>query len=413
MEKLVFNAHSSEFHENPFTVLGHFREHDPIHHFELHRFGVTYRAWLITRYDDCMAFLKDNRITRDVKKVMSKEQIKKLNVSDDIDFVSDHMLAKDTPDHTRLRSLVHQAFTPRIIENLRTSIEQITERLLDDMEKENEPDIMKSFASPLPFIVISEMMGIPEEDRSQFQVWTNAMVDTSEGNQEKTNQSLREFKDYIGKLIQERRIHPKDDMISKLVHAEEDGHKLSEKELYSMLFLLIVAGLETTVNLLGSGTLALLQHREELEKLKQHPDMIDTAVEELLRYTAPVVMMANRWAIEDFTYQGHSIKRGDMIFIGIGSANRDPERFENPEKFDISRSPNRHISFGFGIHFCLGAPLARLEGQIAFNALLKRFPYIELAVASDEMKWRKNAFLRGLESLPVSLAKKNSLSRHS
>ncbi|MCR6597970.1 cytochrome P450 [Bacillus halotolerans] len=410
MENLMFHPHAKEFHENPFSVLGRFREHAPIHRFELHRFGSTYPAWLITRYDDCMAFLKDNRITRDVKNVMSKEQIEMLNVSEDVDFVSDHMLAKDTPDHTRLRSLVHQAFTPRTIENLRISIEQITERLLDEMEKENETDFMASFASPLPFIVISEMMGIPKKDRAQFQIWTNAMVDTSEANRELTNQALREFKDYVGKLIQERRIQPKDDLISKLVHAEEDGQTLSEKELYSMLFLLVVAGLETTVNLIGSGTLALLQHKEELEKLKLHPEMIDTAVEELLRYTSPVVMMANRWAIEDFPYQGHSIKKGDMIFIGIGSANRDPERFENPETFDITRTPNRHISFGFGIHFCLGAPLARLEGQIAFNALLKRFPQIELTVTPEELKWRKNAFLRGLESLPVSLARKDSLS---
>ncbi|MFB4366141.1 cytochrome P450 [Bacillus sp. LR_6] len=405
MEKLMFHPHGKEFHHNPFSVLGRFREEEPIHRFELKRFGATYPAWLITRYDDCMAFLKDNRITRDVKNVMNQEQIKMLNVSEDIDFVSDHMLAKDTPDHTRLRSLVHQAFTPRTIENLRGSIEQIAEQLLDEMEKENKADIMKSFASPLPFIVISELMGIPKEDRSQFQIWTNAMVDTSEGNRELTNQALREFKDYISKLIHDRRIKPKDDLISKLVHAEENGSKLSEKELYSMLFLLVVAGLETTVNLLCSGTLALLQHKKECEKLKQHPEMIATAVEELLRYTSPVVMMANRWVIEDFTYKGHSIKRGDMIFIGIGSANRDPNFFENPEILNINRSPNRHISFGFGIHFCLGAPLARLEGHIAFNALLKRFPDIELAVAPDDIQWRKNVFLRGLESLPVSLSK--------
>ncbi|ADM37818.1 cytochrome P450 [Bacillus spizizenii] len=405
MEKLMFHPHGKEFHLNPFSVLGRFREEDPVHQFELKRFGGTYPAWLITRYDDCMAFLKDNRITRDVKNVMSQEQIKMLNVSEDIDFVSDHMLAKDTPDHTRLRSLVHQAFTPRTIENLRGSIEQITEQLLDEMEKENKADIMKSFASPLPFIVISELMGIPKEDRAQFQIWTNAMVDTSESNRELTNQALREFKDYIAKLIQDRRIQPKDDLISKLVHAEENGSKLSEKELYSMLFLLVVAGLETTVNLLGSGTLALLQHKEEFEKLKQYPEMIATAVEELLRYTSPVVMMANRWAIEDFTYKGHSIKRGDMIFIGIGSANRDPNFFENPETLNLNRSPNRHISFGFGIHFCLGAPLARLEGHIAFNALLKRFPDIELAAAPDDIHWRKNVFLRGLENLPVSLSK--------
>nr|WP_131925610.1 cytochrome P450 [Hazenella coriacea] len=403
MEKKVFNANSVEFHEDPYSVLGYFREHDPIHPFQLSRFGGKFPAWLITRYEDCMVFLKDPRITRDVKNVMSEEQIKKINISDDIEFVSDHMLFKDPPDHTRLRSLVHQAFTPRMIENLRTSIEQIVERLLDEMEKQDQVDLMKYYASPLPFIVISEMLGIPEGDRKQFQIWTNAIVDTSESQRKRTNQYLREFKAYISQLVHERRKNPQDDMISKLVQVEENGDRLSEEELYSMLFLLIVAGLETTVNLIGSGIFALLQHREQLEKLKQHPEMIDTVVEELLRYTTPVVMMANRWAIEDFTYQGHLIKKGDMIFIGIASANRDPDHFEDAEKLDITRTPNRHIAFGFGIHFCLGAPLARLEAQIALNALLKRFPNIKLHIGLNEIKWRKNAFLRGLEYLPVSL----------
>ncbi|KXZ15045.1 cytochrome [Bacillus nakamurai] len=403
MEKLMFHPQSSEFNENPFAVLGKYREQDPIHKFELHRFGGAFPTWLITRYDDCMAFLKDSRITRDVKRVMPKEQIAKLNVSEDIDFVSDHMLAKDPPDHSRLRSLVHQAFTPRMIEQLRAGIELITEELLDDMEKKADPDIIRDFAARLPFIVISELIGIPKEDRAKFQVWTNAMVDTSESGQEATNQALREFKQYIKTFIQEKRTNPADDLTTKLIHAEEDGQKLSETELYSMLFLLVVAGLETTVNLLGSGTLALLLHKDQLENVKRQPEMINTAVEELLRYTSPVVMMANRWAVEDFTYKGASIKKGDMIFIGIGSANRDPEYFDDPETLNAARTPNRHISFGFGIHFCLGAPLARMEAAIAFAALLRRFPNIELNIAREDIKWRKNVFLRGLETLPVSL----------
>ncbi|QOQ56648.1 cytochrome P450 family protein [Bacillus amyloliquefaciens] len=401
MEKIMFHPHSSEFHENPFAVLSRFREQDPIHKFELQRFGGAFPAWLITRYDDCMAFLKDGRITRDVKRVMPKELIAKLNVSEDIDFVSEHMLAKDPPDHSRLRSLVHQGFTPRMIEQLRTGIERITEELLDEMETKADPDIMRDFAAPLPFIVISELLGIPKEDRAKFQVWTSAMVDTSESGQDATNQALREFKQYMQTLIEEKRNHPGEDLTSKLIYAEEDGQKLSESELYSMLFLLVVAGLETTVNLLGSGTLALLLHKDQLENIKRQPDTIQMAVEELLRYTSPVIMMANRWAIEDFTYKDVSIKKGDMIFIGIGSANRDPEYFDEPDTLNVARTPNRHISFGFGIHFCLGAPLARMEASIAFNALLKRFPNIELNGAPADLTWRKNVFLRGLETLPV------------
>lgn len=273
--------------------------------------------------------------------------------------------------------------------------------MLDEMETKADPDIMRDFAAPLPFIVISELLGIPKEDRAKFQVWTSAMVDTSESGQDATNQALREFKQYMQTLIEEKRNHPGEDLTSKLIYAEEDGQKLSESELYSMLFLLVVAGLETTVNLLGSGTLALLLHKDQLENIKRQPDTIQTAVEELLRYTSPVIMMANRWAIEDFTYKDVSIKKGDMIFIGIGSANRDPEYFDEPDTLNVARTPNRHISFGFGIHFCLGAPLARMEASIAFNALLKRFPNIELNGSSEDLTWRKNVFLRGLETLPV------------
>lgn len=227
------------------------------------------------------------------------------------------------------------------------------------------------------------------------------MVDTSESGQDATNQALKEFKQYMKTLIEEKRKHPGEDLTSKLIYAEEDGQKLSESELYSMLFLLVVAGLETTVNLLGSGTLALLLHKDQMGKIKRQPENIQTAVEELLRYTSPVIMMANRWAIEDFTYKDVSIKKGDMIFIGIGSANRDPEYFDDPDTLNIARTPNRHISFGFGIHFCLGAPLARMEASIAFTALLKRFPNIELKGAPEDVTWRKNVFLRGLETLPV------------
>ncbi|MNK66854.1 Cytochrome P450 [compost metagenome] len=404
MTKMAFNVHTAEFHQDPHSVLNEFREKDPIHFFELKRFGATHRAWLITRYDDCLAFLKDNRITRDIKNVMSEEQVALINSSEDVAFVSNHMLAKDAPDHTRLRSLVQQAFTPAMVVQMTPRIEEIAEGLLNEMEKQDEVDIMSSYASPLPYIVLAEIIGIPEKDREQFHQWTSAIVDTSESNHEVTNRNLREFKSYLAGLIQEKRTHPQNDMISRLISVEENGDKLTEEELYSMLFILLVAGLETTVNLIGSGVLALLQNREQMELLKNQPALIDTAVEELLRYTTPVILMANRWVTTDFTYRDHQILRGDMIFIGIGAANRDPAQFENPERMDVTRTRNQHLSFGLGSHFCLGAPLARLEAQIAFRALLNRFPNINLHQESGEIHWRKNAFLRGLERLPVSLS---------
>ncbi|MBD1373079.1 cytochrome P450 [Hazenella sp. IB182357] len=403
MEKVVFDITSPEYRKDPYPVYAHFREHDPVHYFTFKGFQEEVPSWLITRYDDCVALLRDNRLTKDVNNIFSKEDLQKRSEDRDLAFLSEHMLMKDPPDHTRLRSLVHQVFTPRMIENLRTRIEEIADQLLDEMEKKSTGELLSDFAFPLPIIVISEMMGIPPEKREQFRIWSNALIDESndESKIKDTQLKMKAFKNYIGELIKARREHPTDDVISGLVQAEENGEKLSEEELFSMLFLLIIAGHETTVNLIANGTLALLKHPDQFKRLKEQPELIGTAVEELLRFTNPVQITTQRWANEDFVFHGQPIKKGDGVWIAIGSANRDPAQFEKPEKLDIGRTPNRHIAFGFGIHFCLGAPLARLEGQIALNALFKRFPHMELAIEEDQIKWRNASIFRGLVELPV------------
>ncbi|WP_214482193.1 cytochrome P450 [Bacillus sp. SM2101] len=405
MEKLVFNLYSKEYQLNPYPTLSYFREHDPIHEFMFKYGKREVRSWLVTRYDDILTLFKDERITKNIQNLMSKEEIKQKSKIKEIDYIINNMLSKDPPDHTRLRSLVHKVFTPRMIERLRTRIEDISENLLDNLELNSDVELMEDYAVPLPIIIISEMMGIPVEDRNKFRKWSNAITDVSNGTEEieKLNSSIQEFVNYLEKIIEERKKSPKDDVISGLVMAKEEGEKLSKNELLSMLFLLIVAGHETTVNLIGNGMLALLQNPEQLAKLREHPENMKTAIEELLRYTNPVELATSRYALEDFIFQGKEIKKGDMIFLGLAAANRDPKYFNDPEKLDITRKENKHLAFGHGIHFCLGAPLARLEANIAINALINRFPNIKLNVSEEDIQWRHSEILRGLVQLPIKL----------
>ncbi|MEW9503008.1 cytochrome P450 family protein [Jeotgalibacillus marinus] len=402
MKKVAFDLYSSEYQNNPYPTLSNLRKYEPIHEFTVNKREVS---WLITRYSDVVALFKDERLTKDLRNVMSEDELKQTIEIKEADFIINNMLFKDPPDHRRLRFLVQKVFTPRMIEGLRTRIEEISANLLEDLETKRSVDLMEDYAAPLPIIVISEMMGIPVADRNQFRIWSNAVTDISNGTEdiEKLNSYVKEFIDYLEILIEERRQSPQDDIISGLVMAEEDGKNLSKKELLSMLFLLIVAGHETTVNLIGNGMLALLQHPEQLEKLRTHPEHIKTAVEELLRFTNPVEIATARYALEDMTLYGKEIKKGELILLSIAAANRDPECFDNPEKLDITRERNKHIAFGFGMHHCLGAPLARLEGQIAFSALIQRFPNIKLDVDEHEIKWRHSEIFRGLVELPIKL----------
>jgi len=312
------------------------------------------------------------------------------------------MLDLDPPDHTRLRALVHKAFTPRLVEQMRARVQTLADELLEGITRHGEMDLINDYALPLPMTIITEILGVPTSDRHKFHKWSKAVVSLSSPNVTmRVLPNVWMFIRYLRRFFKLRRQDPQDDLASALIQAEEAGDRLSEDELLAMVFLLLVAGHETTVNLIGSGVLALLEHPDQMEKLRRDPSLIKPAVEELLRFTAPVFMSTERYAREDVTIHGVTIPHGEMTFGVIGSANRDENVFENPDALDITREPNKHLSFGQGIHFCLGAPLARLEAQIAINTLLLRVPDLRLKGPSESLRWRPSMILRGLDALPV------------
>lgn len=314
-----------------------------------------------------------------------------------------NVLDLDGPDHTRLRSLVHKAFTPSLISQMRERIQTLADELVERALAKGQMDLIKDFALPLPMTIITEILGVPLRDRHKFHKWSKAVVSLSSPSPTmRVLPSVWRFIRYLRRFIERRRHHPQDDLISALISAEEAGDTLSEDELLAMVFLLLIAGHETTVNLIGNGMLALLDHPHVMTRLREDAEMIRSAVEELLRYTAPVLMSTERYAREDLNIQGVNIPRGAMTLGVIGSANRDERVFENPDELDITREPNKHLAFGQGVHFCLGAPLARLEAQIAINTLLRRVSEIQLSIPTASLRWRSSIFLRGLESLPVS-----------
>jgi cytochrome P450 PksS len=265
-------------------------------------------------------------------------------------------------------------------------------------------DLIGDFAFQLPITVICEMLGVSLEDRQKVRRWSNAFLDRTGLFQEGPEELplLVEFVQYLQALVQEKQKRPDDRLISQLVRVEESGDVLSENELISMIFLLLVAGHETTVNLIGNGVLELLQHPDQWRLLCDNPLLVGTAVEELLRYTAPVMVGTGRWASEDVEMHGTVIKKGDMVWISLLAANTDPEHFSSPEGLDITREENEHLAFGKGMHFCLGAPLARLEGQIALDTLVRRLPDLHLQVQPDEVRWRPGLLMHGLQALPVT-----------
>jgi cytochrome P450 len=316
------------------------------------------------------------------------------------------MLDKDPPDHERLRRLVSKAFTPRLIERMRPRVQEIADTLLDAVKKKDKGgmDLIDDYAFPLPITVIAELLGVTAEDRNRFREWSDAAVsgDTTQEYVEKILlPHMQAFIAYLRGLFEEKRRDPKDDLISALVLAEEAGDKLSEDELLAMVFLLLVAGHETTVNLIGNGTLALLQNPDQLQKLKDDPSLIKPAIEELLRYDGPVETSTERFAREDVAIGDMVIPKGEMVMVVIAAADHDPERFPEPDAMDIARADNKHLAFGKGIHHCLGAPLARMEGQIALGTLLRRMPDLRLKSSPESLTWRPGMVLRGLTGLPV------------
>lgn len=373
---------------DPYPLYGRLRRKDPVHRVR------TFDGFVLTRYQDI------DRLLRDHASFSSAGQS---DVVRQTGLVS--MLDMDPPDHTRLRSLVSQAFTPRAIEGLRPRISAIAEKLVAAAAAEGRFDLIASVAYPLPISVIAEMLGVPPGDMALFEGWSadialNVEVSLSRQEVERVRNGAAELAEYFESIIRLRRSDPQDDMISALVFAEEEGEKLTHEELIRTLILLLVAGNETTRNLIGNGMLALMSHPEQLQLLRDRPGLMGLAVKELLRYDSPVQLDARR-ATRDVELGGRQIRRGQWLIGVIGAGNRDPERFEDPDALDIRRKAASHLSFGRGIHYCLGAPLAEMEGRIAFGALVQQFPRME--IAEDPVR-RKQAVLRGLQHLWVETA---------
>ena len=360
--------------------------------------------WLVTRYDDVMAVLKDPRFIKDWHVGMTEEDRTKIGpVPAAFELLTEHMLNLDPPRHTRLRALVSKTFTPRYIEQLHPRIQQIADELIDAVQARGQMDLIEEFAFPLPLTVITEMLGIPVEDQARFRAWTDAIVggEPTPDRYRRMEVPLNEFTGYLGQMLRQRRAAPGADLVSGLIAAEERGDRLSERELFGMVFLLLVAGHETTVNLIGNGMLALLTHPDQLALLKARPELVETAVEELLRFDGPLETSTMRYAAEDAVVGGVAIPRGSSVLVVLASANRDEQRFGFPHQLDIARADNRHVAFGHGIHHCLGAPLARLEGQVAFGTLLRRLPNLRLAVPPEALSWHPGSLIRSLRALPV------------
>jgi cytochrome P450 len=396
---VLYDPYAPEFIADPYPFYHRLRAEDPVHR------SAT-GAWVLTRYDDVVMVLRDERFGRKgfeplLAALFGAEAGQPLVTS---------MLFRDPPDHTRLRSLVNRAFTPRVVEGLKPRIQEIVDGLLDDVRDRGTMDVIADLAYPLPITVICEMLGVPGSDRYPFREWSLDIarsLDAIGGPAdpdvlERSNRARRALTAYFRDgLIPERRKDPRPDLLSALIAAEEAGDRLSEGELLATCNLLFVAGHETTVNLIGNGLLALLRHPDQLEMLRKDPSLIEGGVEELLRYDGPV-QRTGRIAHTEVEIGGKEIARGEIVVALIGAANRDPAQFPDPDRLDITRGATHHIAFGWGIHFCLGAPLARVEAQIAIDTLLRRLPGLALATSTPE--WRDTSVLRGLKALPVAFA---------
>jgi cytochrome P450 len=390
-----FNPMEPEFLADPYPTYHRLRAEDPVHHSPL-------GFWVLTRYEDVVSVLRDPRFIKEplaalVAARFGAEVPRGVGLS---------MLDRDPPDHTRLRGLVSKAFTPRVVEGLRPRIQEIVDGLIARAQAAGSMDVIEEFAYPIPVNVICEMMGVPVKDHERFKGWS---LDIARGLDSiwlppdseiprRSAAARHAISDYFRELIAERRASARGDLLSALIAAEEAGDKLNEEELLATCILILIAGHETTVNLIGNGVLALLRHPAELGRLRVTPGLITSAVEELLRYDGPVQRTA-RVASDDVTIGGRTIRQGEMVMPFIGAADRDPAQFPEPDRLDLSRADNRHIAFGWGIHFCLGAPLARVEGQIAIDTLVRRMPRLELV--SDTVEYRQSLTLRGLKALPV------------
>lgn len=395
-----FDLWSPEARVDPLALCARMREEAPV----ARVLSPTQRVpmWIVSRYRDAQELLKDPRFIKDRYKLPDEDRLRYFRV-EEIGQIDKHMLNADPPVHTRLRALVSQAFTARRVEALRPRITAIAQQLLDAFPPDGSVDLLESFAFPLPITVIAELLGVPAEDQPRFREWTTTLLSPPKSTHlEPLRKTAVQMQQYFQAFLARRRAEPRDDLTSALLAAEEHGDRLSAVELTSMVFLLLVAGHETTVNLITNGVWALLQHPDQLERLRTEPALLESAVEEMLRYCGPVRHTTSRFALQDTEFLGQTIPAGEMIMASLLSANHDPEQFAEPGRFDIARTPNRHLSFGSGVHFCLGAPLSRLEAQIAIPLLLERLPRLRLAVEPSTLRWRSGLLIHGLEQLPVA-----------
>ena len=382
------------FVTDPWSVYRRLRQAGPVQRAVLAR-GEP--VWLITGHDDARALLADPRLSTDFFGVRA---LLPGAAGPYESPLSAHMLNTDPPAHTRLRSLVDQAFTTRNVARLRPRIEQIADELLDRLPVGGPADLIEDYAVPLPVTVICELLGVPAGDRNDFRRWAKAIVSTVPPHV--ARESERSVSAYLTALIDAKRVSPADDLLSDLVHQTGEG-VLWPDELVRMAFLLLVAGLEKMVSLIGNGTLALLQHPAELARLRAAPGLLPGAVEEFLRYEGAIHIATIRFATEPVTVRGQVIPADELVLISLLAANRDRDRYADPDTLDLTRAPAGHLAFGHGPHYCVGAPLARLEGEIAIGRLLRRFPALALAGEAGDLHWRGSLLVRSLSSLPVTL----------
>lgn len=391
---------SRAFKADPYAAYARLRDQMPVARVAL---PDRRAAWLVTRYDDVAALLRDARFVKDMKNARTPDELgREPWLPRMFRPLARNMLDVDMPDHARLRGIVQKAFAPRLVERLTDRIQTLADDLVSGSK--GKMDVIRDYALPIPTTIIAEMLGVPAEDRHRFHHWSSAIVaaDSSRLGTVRAIPGAMKFLRYIRKLVENRRAGPRDDLISSLVQAEDEGQRLNADELVSMIFLLLIAGHETTVNLIGNGTLALLANPEQRQRFQTEPEMGAKAIEELLRFDGPLELATERYAREDVRIANVTIPRGELVYAVLASANRDERQFPDPDSLILSRDPNRHLAFGLGIHFCLGAPLARLEGRIAITTLFRRAPHMELDRPRAALRWRRSLVLRGVESLPVT-----------
>ncbi|MGW3073901.1 cytochrome P450 family protein [Kitasatospora sp. NPDC001132] len=387
---------------NPFQDPGFFRDPYPTYA-ALRRNGAVQKlpgaghkaGYVVTGYAEAKQALADPRLSKDTKRFFAgKETGRNLHPA-----VSQSMLATDPPGHTRLRRLVTKAFTPGAVDRLRPYIENVVDELLDHWTPGEQVDVIETFAVPLPVTVICQLLGVPETDRESVRRWSNDLF--AAGQPDRIDAASHAVADYMADLIAAKRRTPDDSLLHDLIRARDGQDKLSEDELVSLAVLLLVAGHETTTNLIGNGLLALLQAPDALHRLRERPDLVEASIDELLRLDSPLSTATFRFTTEAISLGGTEIPAGSPVLIAPGAANRDPARFPEPDRLDLDRDAQGHLAFGHGIHRCLGAPLARAEGEIALRALITRFPQLHLAIPNSKLRWRHTRLMRGLESLPV------------